>query len=168
MTRFVALVRAVNVGGTGDLPMTKLKAMCADAGFARIETYIASGNVVFDSAASPSKVKAELERRLHEHAGKPVGVLVRSAAQMAAILQANPFAKSEPKYTYVIFLDRAPPKDWRNGVSGQADEEIKTGKREMFVHYPSGMGRSKLKIRATAAGTARNLNTVSKLVEMAR
>jgi uncharacterized protein (DUF1697 family) len=167
MTRFVALIRAVNVGGTGHLPMAKLKAMCVDAGFERIETYIASGNLVFDSATPVSKVKAELERRLHEHAGKPVGVLIRSAAEMAAILKTNPFEKSEPKFTHVVFLDRAPPKDWGSGVSGQADEEIKSGKREMYVHYPSGMGRSKLKIRAAASGTARNLNTVRKLAEMA-
>ena len=168
MARFVALIRAVNVGGTGKLPMTKLKAMCEDAGFSRVETYIASGNVVFDSAAAPSKTKTELERKLHDHAGKAVGVMVRSAKEMAAILKTNPFAKSEPKYTYVVFLDQAPPEDWRDGISGQADEEIKAGKCEIYVHYPTGMGRSKLKIRVAAAGTARNLNTVSKLVEMAQ
>jgi len=64
MTRYIALLRAVNVGGTGKLPMSELKAMCCDAGFARVETYIASGNVVFESKAAPSRVKAELEGRL--------------------------------------------------------------------------------------------------------
>ena len=72
MAKYIALLRAVNVGGTGKLPMAELKAMCADAGFARVETYIASGNVVFESNGAPSRVKAELERRLLAHAGKPV------------------------------------------------------------------------------------------------
>src|SRR6266567_2071209 len=74
MTRYIALLRAVNVGGTGNLPMANLNSMCNDAGFSRVETYIASGNVVFESEAAPSRVKAELEARLLAYAGKPVGV----------------------------------------------------------------------------------------------
>jgi uncharacterized protein (DUF1697 family) len=111
VARYVALLRAVNVGGTGKLAMSELKAMCEDAGFARAETYIASGNVVFDSTAAPAKIKAALEKRLHVHAGKPVGVVVRTAAEMRAVLAANPFPKAEPKYAYVVFLDDAPPRD---------------------------------------------------------
>src|SRR5262245_34505704 len=95
MTKYIALLRAVNVGGTGKLPMSELKAICRDAGFARVETYIASGNVVFESKAAPSKVKAELEGRLHAYVGKRIGVVVRSASEMLAILKANPFLKTE-------------------------------------------------------------------------
>jgi uncharacterized protein (DUF1697 family) len=65
----IALLRAVNVGGTGRLPMADLKSMCSDAGFARVETYISSGNVVFESKATPSRVKTELETRLLAYAG---------------------------------------------------------------------------------------------------
>src|SRR5579863_1873236 len=111
MARYVALLRAVNVGGTGSLPMTDLKSICSDAGFARVETYIASGNVVFESKAAPSKVKAALEARLLAYAGKPVGVVLRTAAEMAAVLEANPFPKAEPKHTYAIFLDHQPARD---------------------------------------------------------
>jgi uncharacterized protein (DUF1697 family) len=103
MTRYIALLRAVNVGGTGKLLMSELKAMCLDAGFSRVETYIASGNVVFESKAAPSRVKAELEGRLHAYAGKRVGVVVRSAPEMRAVLEANPFPKAEPKYTRATF-----------------------------------------------------------------
>ena len=166
MPKYVALLRAVNVGGTGKLPMSDLKAMCLDAGFARVETYIASGNVVFDSKASPSKVKAELEKRLHAYGGKPIGVIVRSAAEMQAVLKANPFPKAEPKFTYAIFLDEPPPADALEHVSGVQDEKMRLGKREIFVHYATGMGRSKLKIPAARKGTARNMNTVAKLVQM--
>ena len=167
MTKYIALLRAVNVGGTGNLPMSELKAMCCDAGFARVDTYIASGNVVFESNAAPSRVKAELEGRLHTYAGKPVGVVVRSATEMQAILKANPFPKAEPRYTVAIFLDEPPPSDALAHVSGQQGEEMRLGEREIFVHYGSGMGRSKLRIPAAKAGTARNMNTVAKLVEIA-
>jgi uncharacterized protein (DUF1697 family) len=167
MTRYVALLRAVNVGGTGKLPMTELKAMCDDAGFARVETYIASGNVVFESKAAASRVKAELEARLLKHSGKPVGVVVRTASQMAAVLAANPFADAEPKHTYAIFLDERPPSDALDKVVGRSDETMVLGDREIFVQYGNGMGRSKLRIPAAKKGTARNMNTVAKLAEMA-
>jgi uncharacterized protein (DUF1697 family) len=167
MTRYIALLRAVNVGGTGKLPMSELKAMCCDAGFARVETYIASGNVVFDSKAAPSKVKADLEGRLRAYAGKPVSVVVRTASEMLAVLKANPFPKAEPKYTYAIFLDKPPPSDALAHVSEQQDEQMRLGEKEIFVHYGSGMGRSKLKIPAAKTGTARNMNTVAKLADIA-
>ena len=167
MPTYVALLRAVNVGGTGMLAMSRLKAICADAGFARVETYIASGNVVFASSAKPAKVKAELEARLAAELGKPVGVMVRTASEMAAVLAANPFQKGEPKHTYAIFLDASPPRDAIDHVKGQRDETIALGKREIFIHYPSGMGRSKLRVPAASDGTGRNMNTVAKLVEMA-
>jgi uncharacterized protein (DUF1697 family) len=167
MTKYIALLRAVNVGGTGKLPMSELKAMCCDAGFTRVETYIASGNVVFESKAAPSRVKAELEWRLQAYAGKPVGVVVRSAPEMLAVLKANPFPKAEPKYTYVIFLNEPPPSDALTHASGQQDEQIRLGEREIYIQYGSGMGRSKLKIPAAKMGTARNMNTVAKLAEIA-
>jgi len=167
MTRYVALLRAVNVGGTGKLPMADLKSICEDAGFARVETYIASGNVVFESNAALAKVKAELEARLLKYAGKPVGVVVRTAAEMRAVLKANPFPEAEGRYTYAIFLDHSPPRDALDHAVGQSDEKMSLGDREIFVHYPSGMGRSKLKIPAAKSGTARNMNTVAKLAEMA-
>ena len=163
MTRYVVLLRAVNVGGTGKLPMSELRAICCEAGFARVETYIASGNVVFESKAAPSRVKAELESRLHAFVGKPVGVLVRTAPEMQAVLEANPFPKAELKYT----LDAPPPADALTNVSGQQDEQMRLGIREIFVHYGSGIGRSKLRIPAARTGTARNMNTVAKLVEIA-
>lgn len=166
MARYIALLRAVNVGGTGKLPMSELKAMCCDAGFVRVETYIASGNVVFESKAAPSRVKAALELRLRTFAGKTIGVVVRSATEMLAILRSNPFPKAEPKFTYVIFLNEPPPSDALAHASGEQDEQMRLGEREIFVHYPSGMGRSKLRIPAAREGTARNLNTVAKLVEI--
>jgi len=166
MPIYIALLRAVNVGGTGKLPMSELKAMCLDAGFTDVLTYIASGNVLFRSALSAAKVKSTLESRLAAYAGKPVGVAVLTADELAAVLQANPFPKAAPNHTVVIFLDAPPPKDALRHATGQKREAMKLGKREIFVHYPDGIGTSKLKIPAAKAGTARNMNTVAKLAAL--
>ena len=167
MPTYVALLRAVNVGGTGKLPMAELKAMCVAEGFAGVQTFIASGNVVFESKLPAAKVKAALEQRLQAYAGKPVGVVIRNAAEMAAVLAANPFPKAPGNWTVAIFLDDAPPADALSDIRGQQDEEVRLGKREIYVAYGAGMGRSKLKIPAAAKGTARNINTIAKLAELA-
>lgn len=166
MHSYVALLRAVNVGGTGKLPMTELSAICRDAGFECVKTYIASGNVVFNSKASPQKVKSELEARLLAYAGKPIDVLVRDASEMHAILKKNPYQKAAPNLTYVFFLNNRAPKDTLDRTVGRKDEQIALGEREIYVYYPAGMGQSKLKIPAAALGTARNMNTVAKLTDM--
>ncbi|MBO4223075.1 DUF1697 domain-containing protein [Bradyrhizobium neotropicale] len=167
MPTYIALLRAVNVGGTGKLPMAELKAMCAAEGFASVQTYIASGNVVFDSKLPAGKVKAALEKRLQAYADGPIGMVIRTAEEMAAVLKANPFPKAPPNWTVAIFLDEAPPPDALAAIKGQQDEDVRLGKREIYVAYGSGMGRSKLKIPAAAKGTARNINTIAKLVELA-
>jgi len=167
MTGYVALLRAVNVGGTGKLPMTELKAMCEAAGFGQVRTYIASGNVIFDAKGSEAQVQAALEAKLVAYAGKKVGVLVRTPAEMKAVLAGNPFPDKAPNRTVAIFLDVAPPPDALDKVSGQNGEELRLGRREIYVHYGDGMADSKLKIPAAAAGTARNMNTVAKLAGMA-
>jgi uncharacterized protein (DUF1697 family) len=167
MSAFVALLRAVNVGGTGKLPMSDLKAVCEELGFGAVRTYIASGNVVFTSRKSEAAIKAALEKRLEVYAHKPVGVLVRSAAEMAQILADNPFPKLAPNRTMAVFLDRAPSADTLAGVRGQRDEQIRLGRREIYVHYGEGMAKSKLVIAAAKTGTARNMNTVATLARMA-
>jgi uncharacterized protein (DUF1697 family) len=103
MTVFVALLRAVNVGGTGKLPMEDLKGICRSASFKAVRTYIASGNVVFESEKPAAQVKAALEKKLHSYAGKPVGVLVRTAAEIADVLARNPFPKAAPNRTVLYF-----------------------------------------------------------------
>lgn len=168
MAVFVALLRAVNVGGTGKLPMSQLKTMCAAAGFKSVQTYIASGNAVFRSAKSESQVKAMLETRLEAYAGKRVGVLVRTAAEMETVLADNPFPHAAPSRTVAIFFDGPPSPGVLEGVTGQKDEQIRLGRREIYVHYGEGMAASKLKLPAAQAGTARNLNTVAKLAEISR
>jgi uncharacterized protein (DUF1697 family) len=164
---FVALLRAVNVGGTGKLPMSELKAICEAAGFAEVRTFIASGNVIFRSAKSEAQIRMALEASLKFYAGKPVGVLVRTAAELAAVLKANPFPQAAPNRTMAIFLNKPPPATCLAEITGRAGEEIQLGKREIYVHYGAGMAKSKLRIPAAADGTARNMNTIAKLTALA-
>jgi uncharacterized protein (DUF1697 family) len=167
MTTFIALLRAVNVGGTGKLPMTELRTMCEELGFERVTTYIASGNVVFRSKLNERAVTTKLGERLRRYAGRDVGVLVRTAAEMRAVLAGNPFPDAPKNLTHAIFLDHAPPADALEKAVGRVDEELALGTREIYASYPSGSGRSKLRIPAAKTGTARNMNTVAKLLEIA-
>jgi uncharacterized protein (DUF1697 family) len=166
MANYIALLRAVNVGGTGKLPMADLKALCTELNFDRVETYIASGNVVFECDMPAARVQAQLEKRLLAYAGKPVGVFVRTASEMRTVLTRNPFSGKEPNLTYSFFLNEKPRSDAFEDVRGRGEEELGLGQREIYVYYPTGMGKSKLQIPAAKPGTARNLNTVAKLVEM--
>jgi len=165
MTAFVALLRAVNVGGR-KLIMTDLKTVADGLGFGAAKTYIASGNLLFTSAKGEGDVKAALEAALTRHMGKPVGVMVRTAQEMADIATANPFDSEPGNRVVAIFLDKAPPRDSADQAKNVADERMALGLREIYVHYPSGQGESKLRIPAAAEGTARNMNTVTKLAEL--
>lgn len=166
MTQFVAFLRAVNVGGTGKLPMADLRQMFDELGFTDVKTYIASGNVAFTSDKPEKAIKSAVEDKLAEYAGKPVAVFVRTAADMRRILQESPFPDKAPNFTFVVFLERKAPKDTLTQAVRLDDEEVRIGKREIYVHYPSGVSQSKLRIPAAEHGTARNMNTVKKMVDI--
>ena len=167
MTAYVALLRAVNVGGR-KLLMSDLKAIADEAGLEYAKTFIASGNLIFASSKSETAVARLLEERLKAHMKAEVPVLVRTAAEMSAVGEANPFPDAAPSKVTAIFLEEAPSKDALEKASGIDDEELALGAREIYVHYPTGMARSKLRLPAAAGGTARNMNTVAKVAAMAK
>jgi uncharacterized protein (DUF1697 family) len=168
-TAYAALLRAVNVGGTGKLAMTDLARLCEKTGFCDVKTYIQSGNVVFTCAGKEPAVKKAIEQALTKHMGKPVAVMIRTAEELEAAIAANPFPKAEPNRLLVTFFDEALPKGAVDGLEGPDGERLAVRGRELFVHYPNGMGSSKLKVPAgLKLGTGRNLNTVAKLAAMAR
>ncbi|MGC8517108.1 MAG: DUF1697 domain-containing protein [Steroidobacteraceae bacterium] len=166
MPAYVALLRAVNVGGN-TLPMPVLAQMCRAAGFERPRTYIASGNALFVSPLREQRVREALVRELTEYFGKPIGVQVRTAAQLTAVVAANPFPETPPNRTVAIFLQAPPPVGAIEEVRGRKCERLACGAREIYVHYPDGIGASRLVIPAATAGTARNLNTVGALAALA-
>jgi uncharacterized protein (DUF1697 family) len=164
---YIALLRAVNLGPTNKLPMAVLKATCEELGYADVRTYLASGNVIFRSKDREAQVKAAMEAALAEYAGKPVGVVVRTGEEMAAVLDGNPFPEMPGNKTVAIFLDSAPEGNALDTVTNQVREELRVGRREIYVYYADGIGEAKLKIPAAKQGTARNMNTIGKLAEMA-
>lgn len=167
MATYVALLRAVNVGGTGALPMATLRRACADLGFVEPQTLGAAGNAVFDADLAEAEVKRRLERRLAELAGQPIAVLVRTGAEVAAVGAGNPFPQAPGNFVYSLFLPQAPAPADVAAARGLQDERLQPGAREIYIAYPNGMGRSKLILPASRVGTARNLNTVAKLAAMA-
>jgi uncharacterized protein (DUF1697 family) len=168
MAVYVALLRAVNVGGRGVLSMKEFQALCVEIGLQNVRTYIQSGNVVFDSPHTEPVVRRTMERAIADKMGRSVGVLIRTAAELRAVLDANPFGDAEPSQVGVVFLPKPPRASALADLPIPGREDVRTIGREVFVHYPDGMGRSKLKLPFAADGTTRNLNTVTKLLAMAQ
>jgi uncharacterized protein (DUF1697 family) len=167
VTAYVGLLRAVNVGGRL-LKMDELKRIAGALGYGSPRTYIASGNLLFDSDDGEAEVKRELESAISAHMGKPVEVMVRTAEELAGVVAANPFASEQQNRVVTIFFDKPPPADAVQTAKNISDERLALGRREIYVHYPSGLGRSKLRLAGTATGTARNMNTVAKVAALAR
>ena len=111
MSSYVALLRGINLGRR-TLKMGDLKRIAADIGLERPRTFIASGNLLFASDRKEKALKAELEAALGKHMGAPVGVMIRTAGEMAAVAKANPFADEPGNRVVAIFLDARPPSDF--------------------------------------------------------
>jgi uncharacterized protein (DUF1697 family) len=165
---YVALLRAINVGGTGKLAMTDLRKLCEDCSFQNVATFIQSGNVVFRSKLSEAVAKKALEQALARKMGKPYGVLVRTGSELLTVVGNNPFPAAHPSQVLILFLDEPPPPDTLKTTVIPGREELALRGREIFVHFPDGMARSKLKVPFQKVGTARNLNTARKLAAMAQ
>lgn len=147
--------------------MAELRAMAERCGFAEPRTHIASGNLVFRTSLPADAARRALERELEGWAGKPVPVFLRTPAELDAVLAANPFPDAPGNRCLVTFLDAPPPEGWQSEIRHLKHEEIAAIGREIYIHYGDGMGQSRLVIPAARSGTARNLNTIRKLVEMA-
>jgi uncharacterized protein (DUF1697 family) len=170
MTGYVALLRGVNLVGKSTLKMADLKAIADDLGLKSARTYIASGNLVFASSKPEEKLRQALERELRAHMSKDVRVMLRTAEELAEVVRANPFKEGAGNQVQAFFMNDPPPANLLDTIRNQAeDERVAAGKREVYVAYgEKGIGRSRLRIPAAEAGTARNMNTVIKLAELAK
>jgi uncharacterized protein (DUF1697 family) len=166
MTAYVALVRAVNVTGTGMLPKEKLKAMGEACGFANVRTFINSGNLLFTSDLAEAAVKRRLEAKVTNHLGKAAHVYVRSAKEMADAVRKNPFSEDKPSSVMTHFIDEKPAKTMLDEARDVQGERMALGPRLIYVSYGDGMGKTKLKLPAVKQGTARNMNTVAKIADL--
>jgi uncharacterized protein (DUF1697 family) len=175
MPAYAAMLRAVNVGGRS-LAMAALRDLCGELGFADVSTYLQSGNVVLRAGSSDErKVQRTLEDGIRERFGFEVPVMVRSHADLAAVLRANPYAKKErdPTHLLVMFLDAPPKAAAVKAVDPQthAPDVFTVAKREIYLHVPNGYGRSKLtndffERKLGVRATGRNWRTVGKLAEL--
>ncbi|MEI9989667.1 MAG: DUF1697 domain-containing protein [Rhizomicrobium sp.] len=174
----IALLRAVNVGGTAVLPMANLRAAVEKAGFKDVRTLLQSGNLVFDAGAlAPAATEKKLEALCAKAFGLTSDIHVRTPKDLAALVAANPFAKearADGARVHVLFLREAPTaaafEALQAAIKGR--EVVRAGGRQAYMFYPDGMGQSKLTPAVLARhlgmpGTARNWNTVLKLAAMA-
>lgn len=179
MSRIIALLRAVNVGGTGKVAIADLRQLVADQGFTNVASYIASGNLVF---TGDGRSTGELEALFEAEAGKRLGLksdwILRTPKDWRAMIAASPypdFAKENPgRYLATMFKTQPDPARL-DEVRAMATlgEEMQLVGGALYICFPEGAGKSKLagaaiEKRLGARGTARNWNTVLKLAEMAR
>jgi uncharacterized protein (DUF1697 family) len=174
----LALIRGINIGGRHKLAMTTLRGLCEGLGAAAVRTCLHSGNVVF--RISPPNLQPfgrRLETAIEEAAGFRPLVIVRTAPELAAAAAACPFAGRpdiDPAKLAVIFLAGEPGTAARARLAGLScdSEEIRPGRRELYVYFRNGMGRptvtaARMERAAGHPGTGRNWNTVQKLLQLA-
>ncbi len=176
MTRFVALLRGINVGGR-TLKMADLRAVVEAAGGTDVATYIQSGNVVLSHPMrSPDRLAAHLAGAIEDATGMAVPVMARTATEWDAVVATNPFPDAGGTTLHVVFLDQSPDPDAFGDLDlgSFAPEECAVVGRELYLHLPNGMGRSALatelakRRRPMAVGTSRNWNTVLTLQDLVR
>jgi uncharacterized protein (DUF1697 family) len=173
--RYVVLLRGVNVGGRGKLPMARLREVCSSLGCTDVSTYIQSGNVVLDSDMSADELAAALGPAIEEAVGFAPQVVIRTPAELAAALAGNPYPDTDERFLHIGFMTKAPDTKAVADL-GEVDvspEAYRIVGREVYLNYVEGAGRSKklakvpFERRLGVAITARNLRTVQKLVELA-
>ncbi|HEV2781409.1 MAG TPA: DUF1697 domain-containing protein [Actinophytocola sp.] len=172
MTRYVALLRGINVGGHNKVPMAALRDICASVGCTDVATYIQSGNVVLTSSLDAAKLSAALESAIAAELGVAPAVVIRTHEQLAAIVAGNPFPQADPGHLHVLFL-MSEPNDKDLGAMEDAEyppEELAVRGADVYFHLPKGLGRAKLPElwgrRIKILGTMRNWRTVGRMLEM--
>jgi uncharacterized protein (DUF1697 family) len=173
MSTRVVLLRAVNVAGT-QLPMAELREIAGELGAGDVSTYIASGNLIADVPGRGADFDRALERAIEQRYGWFRDVISRTPAELRLALEAHPFEVVEPKYSYVSFLTGSP-----TAAAIEKAETYETGDdlwqvvgSELHIRYATGAGRPQMKTDSInralqVPGTARNLNTVRRLIELA-
>jgi len=173
--RVAALLRGINIGPHKRIAMPRLRAIVESLGHTDVETYLQSGNVVFTPAsrATPARLAAGLEQAIADATGHAVPVLVRTGAELAAVVEAGPYGADDPTKVVVAFLGE----EVELGQLGLGDlgdylpDELTLIGREAYVSVPNGQARSKLmeeltKRRLPTTLTVRNWRTVTALAAM--
>ncbi|HWA60276.1 MAG TPA: DUF1697 domain-containing protein [Caulobacteraceae bacterium] len=172
----IALLRAVNVGGTGKLPMAGLRALASDLGFGAARTMLQTGNLVFESDAEPPALEARLQAALADRFRLQTRVFVRAAADWNAAIAANPFAdaaREDPSHLLLLPLTAPVSGEALEGLAAaiRGRERVAAEGLHAYAVYPDGIGTSKLTMaileRFLGPTTGRNWNTALKIAAAA-
>ena len=172
---YALFIRGINVGAKNSLPMAELKAMLAKIGCRGVQTYVQSGNAVFQTQLGASELTRKIEGALEHFMGRPIDVTLRTQKHMRAVVAANPFESIADNLSNlcVTFLSIAPSKGEVAPLGAQdfKDERFKVAGKEIYTWHPNGQGQSRLrealwKLPLRGAVTTRNWNTVLKVTEM--
>jgi uncharacterized protein (DUF1697 family) len=164
MSAYVAFLRGINVGGNMRVSMKELAVICTDMGLLDVRTYLNSGNIIFESPLPEAELQKTLEQELSGKTGKDIHVVIRSSGELEQIVIGNPFPEAIPSQVGVLLGTTPVPEKVLSEFSTPGRETVVPGRREVYIHYPDGMGRSKLKIPPSLRdGTMRNINTLSGL-----
>jgi uncharacterized protein (DUF1697 family) len=176
VSTYIALLRAVNVGGN-ILRMQRLRELWSELGFTNVRTYVQSGNVVFDASRKPASWLPAVERRLLGETRLPVSVIIRTPDQMGEIIANNPFLANpavDLKKLGVTFLSNEPYPDSVKILSAidTGSDQFQVVRQEIYIHCPGGFAEFKLTTKViekilSVKATTRNWNTLNKLHEMA-
>ncbi len=172
MTGWVALLRGINVGGRHRVPMGELRAVAERLRYRDVATYVQSGNLVFTAGDEAAVIGTELEAALETRFGFGIPVVLRSREEMERIAARHPFEdrQENPAKLHVFFLagDPDPMKLERWHPERSAPDEVLVDGREVYVHFPNGMGRSKLTVELGTPATARNWRSVLAVRDLLR
>ena len=176
MARHVVLLRGINIGSRNRVSMPDLRSALEEAGFGEVQTYLQSGNVVLESRAKAESVRRKVEGLIAERFGLEIAVVVRTKAELVAVVRRNPLGKiaTDPKRHQVTFLSKKMAANVVRQLEEAAtkQERVVVAGREVYAWHPSGVARSKLWAKLAGKGlgvttTSRNWTTVEALLELA-
>jgi len=176
MTTYVAMLRGINVSGQKKIKMVDLRAHLEEVGFKNIQTYIQSGNIIFEHTSTTAKeLENTIEQKLEKEYGFHVPTLIKTPAELTSVIKHNPFKNEEEKRLYVTFLYDLPEPEKLEKLEevNYEPEQYIVDQKNIYFFSPLGYGNAKMnnnffekKLKTNA--TTRNWNTVNKLVEMAK
>ncbi|HSC49717.1 MAG TPA: DUF1697 domain-containing protein [Gaiellaceae bacterium] len=176
MGRYAVLLRGINIGPRNRIAMPALRDALGEAGLDDVRTYVQSGNVVLSTGAQADSLRQQVEQVIAEAFRLEIAVVVRTAAELARIVKANPLGKvaTEPKRYQVTFLESKLPAarvEELEALAASGEQVVARG-REVYAWHPAGVARSKLWAKLGGKGlgvtaTSRNWTTVEALHDLA-
>jgi uncharacterized protein (DUF1697 family) len=176
-TTQVAFLRGINLGARNRIGMADLRAAVEELGYGDVQTHLQSGNVVFTADEKPDVTARRIQAALAERAGLDVHVLVRTSRELASVVERDPLREhvTDPRRYLVAFLSARPDRARLRELDPEAyaPERFHAAGREVYVWVPNGVHRARLthallERKLGVVATARNWNTVEKLLALAR